>query len=63
MSKSDPAAAECAPIVKIALVERHTHAGRDYAPGAQLVLADIGMNQMDAIWLIANGVATDASNA
>lgn len=48
-------------IDKIVLNEPHTHAGRDYVPGAELVLAEVGMNQMDAMWLIANGVATDAS--
>jgi len=49
------------PIDKIVLNEPHTHAGRDYVTGAELVLAEVGMNQMDAVWLIANGVATDAS--
>lgn len=49
------------PIVKIVLNKPHTHAGRDYVEGAELILADIKMSQMDATWLIGNGVATDAS--
>lgn len=48
-------------IVRIELKEPHTHAGRDYVPGALLVLEDVDMSQADAIWLIANGVAVDAS--
>lgn len=52
---------EQAQIVKIVLIRPHTHGGRDYEPGAELVLGEVEMNQIDAVWLIANGVASDAS--
>lgn len=39
-------------MLKIELLKPHTHAGRDYPPGAVL-----GLNPADAEWLIALGTA------
>jgi hypothetical protein len=37
----------------ITLKEKHTHAGRDYPPGTTLVLAEVGMRQASAQYLVA----------
>lgn len=54
-------AKQAAPIVSIKLVKPHTHGGRDYAEGTELVLAEVEMSQADAVWLVGLGVATAAS--
>lgn len=41
----------------IELLTYHTHAGREYPPGTMLVLADVGLAQDSAQWLVTLGKA------
>lgn len=44
--------------MKIKLLQPHTHAGRDYQPGAV-----IEVDKDSAEWLIANGIAQPATKS